>query len=135
MQPFPAAYRERIRQEAGETPDEYLPMLLQIVRSFRQSVALKPADGSFRQGWAEVRAGETLPVSELWTGLDVDKVQRAIHENDSNTVCAVNLDHVQTVRRTEVGATVTVLSTERMREVEQALCFALGMDRFLPAEG
>jgi hypothetical protein len=70
VQPFPTAYRERISQEVGETPDEYLPMLWQIVRSFRQSVALKPADESFRQGWAETRAGETLPVSDFWTGSD-----------------------------------------------------------------
>jgi hypothetical protein len=70
MPPFPVVYREQITQEVGQTPDEYLPMLLQIVRSFRQSVALKPAEESFRQGWAEVQAGETLPVSELWAGID-----------------------------------------------------------------
>ena len=72
MQPFPTVYRERIQQEVGETPDEYLPMLWRIVRSFRQSVALKPAEESFRQGWAEARAGETLPVEELWTGIDAE---------------------------------------------------------------
>lgn len=70
MSTFPVTYRDQINQEAGQTPDEYLPMLLQIVRSFRQSVALNPAAESFRQGWAEVRAAETLPVSELWSGID-----------------------------------------------------------------
>lgn len=70
MQEFPTIYREQITHEVGETPDEYLPMLLQIVRSFRQSVALKPAEESLRQGWKEVRAGETLPISELWDGID-----------------------------------------------------------------
>jgi hypothetical protein len=70
MQNFPVVYRDQISQEVGQTPDEYLPMLLQIVRSFRQSVALKPAEESFRQGWEEVRTGETLPISELWTGID-----------------------------------------------------------------
>jgi hypothetical protein len=70
MQKFPTIYREQITQEVGQTPDEYLPMLLQIVRSFRQSVALKPAEESFRQGWREAVAGETVPVSELWTGID-----------------------------------------------------------------
>jgi hypothetical protein len=63
-------YRDRITQEVGQTPDEYLPMLLQIVRSFRQSVDLKPAEKSFRQGWKEVRATEILPISDLWTGVD-----------------------------------------------------------------
>jgi len=72
MQAFPTRYREQITEEVGQTPDEYLPMLLQIVRSFRQSVALKPAAESFRQGWQEARAGETLPVSELWHGIDAE---------------------------------------------------------------
>jgi hypothetical protein len=70
MQAFPDTYREQITREVGDTPDEYLPILLQIVRNFRQSVALKPAEESFRQGWEEVRANETLPVSELWNGID-----------------------------------------------------------------
>ena len=70
MDAFPALYRDQISQEVGQTPDEYLPTLLQIVRSFRKGVALKPAEESFRQGWTEIRSGETLPVSELWTGIE-----------------------------------------------------------------
>lgn len=72
MQPFTARYRERIIEEVTGTPDEYLPMLLQIVHSYRRSVALKPAEESFRQGWNEVCAGETLPVADLWTGIDAE---------------------------------------------------------------
>ena len=52
-----------------ETPQEYPPNLLQIVRLFRESVMLKPAEDSFRQGWKETMAGETRPVSELWDGI------------------------------------------------------------------
>jgi hypothetical protein len=37
---------------------------------FRQSIALKPAEGSFRQGWQEALRGETLPIAELWTGIE-----------------------------------------------------------------
>jgi hypothetical protein len=33
-------------------------------------VVLKPADGSFRQGWKEALRGETPPVSELWADLE-----------------------------------------------------------------
>jgi hypothetical protein len=36
---------------------------------FRESVALKPAEASFRQGWKEALAGETKPMSELWEGI------------------------------------------------------------------
>ncbi|MCG2785604.1 MAG: hypothetical protein CVU44_06440 [Chloroflexi bacterium HGW-Chloroflexi-6] len=70
MTVYQTLYTEKIEQEIQKTPDEYLPMLLEMVRLFRQSVALKPADESFRQGWKEALKGETLPISELWTNLD-----------------------------------------------------------------
>ena len=41
---------KQLIREIKETLDEYLPNLLQIVRLFRDSVALKPAENSFRQG-------------------------------------------------------------------------------------
>jgi mRNA interferase MazF len=40
--------------------------------------------------------------------------------------CAVGLDHVQTVSKSKLGALITTLSTERMREIRAALLFALG---------
>lgn len=41
--------------------------------------------------------------------------------------CAVNLDHVQTVARGRLGALVSVLPTQRMAEIREALLFALDM--------
>ena len=70
MTVYQTHYTEKIEQEIQKTPDEYLPMLLEMVRLFRQSVALKPADESFRQGWQEAFKGETMPVSQLWTDLE-----------------------------------------------------------------
>nr|QNO48207.1 hypothetical protein PGANABGL_00021 [Methanosarcinales archaeon ANME-2c ERB4] len=67
-----SVYESRLIREIKETPQEYLPNLLQIVRLFRESVVLKPAEGSFRQGWKETMAGETRPVSELWDGIDAE---------------------------------------------------------------
>jgi len=66
------AYENRLIREIKETPQEYLPNLLQIVRLFRESVVLKSAEDSFRQGWEETMAGETRPVSELWDGIDAE---------------------------------------------------------------
>ena len=63
-------YEEQVIQEVKGVPEEYLPNLLQIVRLFRESVALKPAEASLRKGWEEALAGETMPVSELWEGID-----------------------------------------------------------------
>jgi hypothetical protein len=67
-----SAYEKQLLHEVKAMPEEYLPNFLQIVRLFRESVALKPARESFRQGWKEVLAGETRPVSELWEGIDAE---------------------------------------------------------------
>jgi mRNA interferase MazF len=42
--------------------------------------------------------------------------------------CAVNLDHLQTVAKSRLGARITTLPSQRMREVRLALLFALGFD-------
>jgi hypothetical protein len=59
-------------QEVEQTPPEYLPNLLQIVRLFRQSVTLPSAEDSFRQGWHEAMTGQTIPLAELWDGIDAE---------------------------------------------------------------
>jgi len=58
---YQVAYSQQISQEIKQTPEEYLPMLLEVVRLFRQTVTLKSAEDSFRQGWQEAVRGETMP--------------------------------------------------------------------------
>ncbi len=41
-------------------------------------------------------------------------------------LCAVNLDHVQTVAKTKIGPFITALSDAQMDRVQSALLFALG---------
>lgn len=65
-------FEEQIAREVRETPKEYWPNLLQLIRLFRDSVMLKPADASFRQGWHEVMTGQSQPISELWEGIDAE---------------------------------------------------------------
>ncbi len=65
-------YEEQLIKEMRETPEEYYSNLLQIVRLFRESVALKPAEASFGQGWQEAQLGQTRPVSELWKDIDAE---------------------------------------------------------------
>jgi hypothetical protein len=67
-----SAYEGQIIEEIKGVPEEYLPNLFLIVRLFRESVALKPAETSFRKGWEEVSAGDTMPVSELWEDIDAE---------------------------------------------------------------
>ncbi len=61
---------KELLHEIKATPEEYLPALLEIVRGFRHGILLKPAEKSIRQGMKEALAGETLPVAELWAGID-----------------------------------------------------------------
>lgn len=50
-----------------------------------------------------------------------------LSESDGMTrLCAINLDHLQTVPKPRLGASITTLSPERMEEVRAALLFALG---------
>jgi hypothetical protein len=66
------AYEDLFVREIRAMPREYWPNLLQLVRLFRESVTLKPAEASFRQGWQEIMAGQTRPISELWEGIDAE---------------------------------------------------------------
>jgi hypothetical protein len=66
------AYRERVMSEIDALPDEYLPFMLQLVRTFRESVTLKPAAASFTHGWHEAQRGEVTPLAALWEDIDVD---------------------------------------------------------------
>ena len=65
-------YEEQLIREMRGTPEEYLPNLLQIVRLFRESVSLKSAGDTFRQGWQESQAGKTILVSELWKDIEAE---------------------------------------------------------------
>ena len=70
MTTYPTLYTEKISQEIDKTPEEYLPALLEMIRLFRETVTLKSAELSFRQGWEEAMNGELLPLDELWEGIN-----------------------------------------------------------------
>ncbi len=67
-----SSYEAELMEEIHEVPSEYWPGLLQLIRVFRESVTLKSAEESFRQGWQEALRGETRPISELWDGIDAE---------------------------------------------------------------
>jgi hypothetical protein len=72
MNSYQINYTNQLIREIKATPGEYLPTLLNIVRVFRESITIKPAEESFRQGWAEAMNDETMSIDELWTGIDND---------------------------------------------------------------
>ncbi len=65
-------YRAQVLEEVNRIPNEYLAPLLQILRAYRESVTLLPAEESFRQGWREAIEGDIHPIRDLWTGLAND---------------------------------------------------------------
>ncbi|MFN0112876.1 MAG: hypothetical protein ACKVZH_28790 [Blastocatellia bacterium] len=67
-------YRGQLLTELDQMPDEYLPFALQMMRTFRASVTLKPAVASFLHGWQETKRGETYPVEMLWDDVDADSL-------------------------------------------------------------
>jgi len=69
---YQASYTDLLMKEIKATPDEYLPSLLDIMRIFRESITLKSADESFKEGWNEAMTGETIPIDKLWTGIDAE---------------------------------------------------------------
>ena len=64
-----ASYRKQVFAEVDAVPEEYLPLLLKMIRTYRESVDLKPAAESFAKGWQEAQAGETIPLKHLWEGV------------------------------------------------------------------
>ena len=64
--------QQQLLAELEGVPEEYYPLLFQMIRNYRESILLQPAVDSFRQGWDEAQAGETMPVDGLWEGLDVE---------------------------------------------------------------
>ena len=47
-------------------------------------------------------------------------------EDGMPRVCAVDLDHVQTVSKGKIGSSITTLNSAKMTELRSALLFALG---------
>ena len=59
-------------EEVERTPEEYWPALIQLIRTFREAITLKPAEASFQQGWREASHGETRDIKTLWEGIDAE---------------------------------------------------------------
>lgn len=45
------------------------------------------------------------------------------------TDCAINLDHVQTVSKSRIGALINKIPAYKMEEIKNALLFAFGFDK------
>ncbi len=78
MSNYQATYTDVLMQEIEATPEEYSPTLLNMIRIFRESISLKSAEDSFKQGWQEAMSGETMLVDELWVGIDAERSSKSL---------------------------------------------------------
>jgi len=64
-------YDQQLLWEIQQTPQEFYPGLLQLIRLFREGLTLHSAEESFRLGWKEAMSHETLPIDSLWEGIQI----------------------------------------------------------------
>ena len=71
-----------------------------------------------------------VTTAPLTTTIRDESTQVLLDESDGVfEVCAVNLTNIQTVPKEKIGGCITHLSDEKMREVFEAIRFALGFDK------
>ncbi len=100
--------RGEIRWCTFKTPDKKRPVLILTRNSILDvlgEVTVAPITSTIRQIPSEVVLNP---------------------EDGVPKVCAINLDHVQTVARARVGSFITALNEAQMDRVKNALLFALG---------
>lgn len=102
--------RGEVRWYRFAAPDKRRPVLVltrSSIISHLSEVTVAPITSTIRDIPSEVLIGKS-------TGMNSD--------------CAVNLDHLQTVSKVKIGASITRLPRAKMEEVQRALQFALGFD-------
>ena len=70
--------------------------------------------------------GETTIAPITRTIRDVPTEVILTTEDGMPSECAINLDHIQTVSKSKLGALITTLDDAGMSRVRRALLFALG---------
>ena len=105
--------RGDVRWYKFTVPDKRRPVVLltrESALSYLNEVTVAPITSTMRDTPAEVR---------------LTQADGLLNE------CAVNLDHVQTVSKSKIGALITRLDEKRMNELRSALMFALGLEKDL----
>jgi mRNA interferase MazF len=102
--------RGEVRQYQFERPDKRRPVVV-LTRSsalrFLPRATIAPITSSIRGIASEVVLGP---------------------EDGMRDLCVVSLDNLQTVPTRGLGPPITVLTPEKLREVEKAIAFALGFE-------
>jgi mRNA interferase MazF len=74
----------------------------------------------------------TVIVAETTTTVHQSPAEVALDESHGlPQACVVNLHNVHAIRQSALDGYIVSLDDSKMRAIEDALCWALGMDRFL----
>jgi len=71
--------------------------------------------------------GEVTVAPVTTTIRDIPSEVFLSHADGMMRDCAINFDHLQTVSKRKIGGLITVLSTEKLHEVSEAIEFALDL--------
>ncbi len=88
----------------------------------RRPVVLLSRDAAYRVRNAATVAPVTRTIREIPTEVPLDK------DDGLPRRCVVNLDDIATIPKPLLDERLTVLSERRMREIDRAIRFALGLD-------
>ncbi len=102
--------RGEIRWYTFKTPEKRKPVLILTRNSalqFLNEATIAPITSTIRD----------IPTEVILTP-----------EDGIKSVCAVNLDRIQTVSKNRIGALIARLSEEKMEKVKEAILFALGLE-------
>lgn len=102
--------RGEIRWYEFKKPDKKRPVLILTRNSaldYLNEVTIAPITSTIRDIPTEVLLGD---------------------QQGMKKECAINLDHLQTVSLGRIGTLITTLPSEKWKEVEKALLFALGFE-------
>ncbi len=71
-----------------------------------------------------------ITIAPITTTIRDNNTSVWLDESDGlREICAINLDHIQTVPKHKLGKAISHLSAEKMDEVFEAIKFAFGFDR------
>ncbi len=70
MATFDPDYTQQLIDEIEQIPEEFRPLLLRIVHSFREGVTMPSAKENFIEGWQDVKGGKTHSIDSLWDDVD-----------------------------------------------------------------
>jgi mRNA interferase MazF len=101
--------RGEVRWYKFKSPDKKRPVVILTRNSILEylgEVTVAPVTSTIRD----------IPSEVLFT-----------REDGMQKNCAINCDHIQTVSKSKIGAVITTLTQDKLKQLSKAVCFALDL--------